>query len=73
MNLNVYLEHPFISIFYIERYCTVPGTALKPEFKLAKLEPKFAKKKKKKKKGVYKFIKKACRIEWEGGGAGRGG
>ena len=64
LNLNEYLEHPFISIFYIQRYCIAAGTALKLEFKLAKFAPKL------KKEGVYKFIEKACRIEWESGGRG---
>ena len=42
LNLNVYLEHPFIciSFFFIQRYCIAPGTASKLEFNVAKLAPK---------------------------------
>ena len=41
LNLNVYLEHPFICLFFfIQRYCIAPGTASKLEFKLAKLAAK---------------------------------
>ena len=40
MNLNVYSEHGFICIFFIQRCCIAPGSASKFEFKLAKLAPK---------------------------------